>query len=70
MSSPWVSGYEIDKTEQTDNIYVYYLTFSTATSTGSAGNYKATLTVAKETDFWRIINIKTDSKLYPYTGSQ
>ncbi|MEL7571043.1 MAG: hypothetical protein AAGU14_10875 [Eubacteriaceae bacterium] len=70
MSSPWISGYELDKIEQTENIYIYYLTFSTATSTGPAGNYKATLTVAKEINFWRIINIKTDKELYPYTGFQ
>lgn len=70
MSSPWISGYEIKKYEQTDDSFIYYLVFSTATSTGPAGNYNAVLIILKEGNFWRIINIKTDKELYPYTGFQ
>jgi len=70
MSSPWISGYEITETEQIDDSYVYNLVLSTATSTGGAGDYNATLIIAKEDNFWRIINIKTDKRLYPYTGFQ
>ncbi|NMC56996.1 MAG: hypothetical protein GYA50_07245 [Eubacteriaceae bacterium] len=70
MSSPWISGYEIKKSEQIDDSFIYYLVISTATSTGPAANYNAVLTVIKEYDFWRIINIKTDKELYPYTGYQ
>ena len=70
MSSPWVSGYEIKKSEQIDDSFIYYLVFSTATSTGPTGNYNAVLIVSKEDGLWRIINIKTDSELYPYTGFQ
>jgi hypothetical protein len=68
VSSPWISGYEIKSSQQTDNSYIYYLILSTATSAGPAGNYNAVLIVAKENNFWRIINIKTDKELYPYTG--
>lgn len=68
MSSPWISGYEIKKYEQIDDSFIYYLVFSTATSTGPAGNYNAVLIASKEDNFWRIINIKTDKELFAYTG--
>ncbi|OQB15291.1 MAG: hypothetical protein BWY15_00662 [Firmicutes bacterium ADurb.Bin193] len=69
ISSPWVSGYEIIKTEKTeDDGYIFYLVFNTETSAGPADSYKAIITVVKSNDFWQISQIYTDEGLYPYTG--
>lgn len=69
MSSPWIDSYKITKTEKSnDNTYIYYIIFSTATSTGPSGNYNAKITVIKDDSFWRISNINIDKELYPYTG--
>jgi len=69
MSSPWVSGYEVVKSESPDeNTRVVKITVHTETSTGPAGNYNAVLTVAKEESFWRITKLALDEELYPYTG--
>jgi len=68
LSSPWISGYEITKSDETDNTFIYHIVFLTQTSTGPAGNYNAYLTIAQEDGFWRIIQIITDKELYPYTG--
>lgn len=68
ISSPWVESYKIINTlMQSSDKYVFELEFSLSTSAGPAGDYEATLTVAKEGDFWRIIKIKADDALYPYT---
>lgn len=69
MSSPWVDSYKIVKTQTpSENSRIIELTYSTATSTGPAGDYKAVLTIAKEGDFWRITEISADPGLYPYMG--
>lgn len=69
MSSPWVESYTIcDKRELDKDTYIYYLQFSTATSAGPAGNYKAVLTIANTGKFWQIVALSTDKGLYPYTG--
>ncbi|MDF2568332.1 MAG: hypothetical protein K0R90_1788 [Oscillospiraceae bacterium] len=69
MSSPWVESVEIVKKEKiSNNHYKFSLKVSTATSTGPFKDYKATLWIAQEEDFWRITKIDTDQGLYPYTG--
>lgn len=69
VSSPWVQSFKIIKTESpTENLKIIELEFSTATSTGPAGNYKAVLDIAKENSFWRITKISIDDGLIPYTG--
>lgn len=69
MSSPWISAYQITEKQNTDkNQPVFEIVFSTATSTGAAGNYKATLTVIKEGEFWRVSKISADKGLAPYTS--
>jgi len=47
---------------------VFRLVFSTATSSGPAGDDNTVLTIAKDGDFWRIIQISADQGLYPYMG--
>lgn len=69
VSSPYVSGYKITKTQNPDkNTCIYTLLISTKTSAGPAGDYIAVLTVVKEGEFRRISNIEADDKLYAYTG--
>lgn len=69
MSSPWVDSYAVcDKRELDKDTYIYYLKFSTATSTGPAGDYNAVLTIANMGRFWQIVALSTDKGLYPYTG--
>lgn len=69
MSSPWIDSYKIIKTDKkTDKEYLVTVQFSTMTSTGPAGDYKAILTVTKVEDFWKISHITADEGLYPYTG--
>ena len=69
VSSPWVSGYKITKTEKPDEkTYVYTLLISTKTSAGPAGAYNAVLTVVKEGEFWCVSSIIADRELYAYTG--
>lgn len=69
VSSPWVSGYEIVKSESPDeNTRVVKITVRTETSTGPAGNFNAILTVTREGDFWRLSKLALDEGLYPYTG--
>ena len=68
ISSPWVESYKIVNTKMSSSErYMFELSFSLATSAGPVGDYKATLTVAKEGDFWRIVKIEADKALYPYT---
>jgi len=69
MSSPWVQSYKILKVEDTGNdTYTVELVFSTMTSTGPAGDYKAVLSLVREGSFWRIKKISMDEGLFPYTG--
>ena len=69
MSSPWVESFKIVKTENPNsNNYIFHLCFSTATSTGPAGDFNAAITVTKEGSFWRITKILADKELYAYTG--
>lgn len=67
-SSPWVESWKVEKSEDLgQGRHAYLLNFSTATSTGPAGDYHALLTVAKENGFWRIVSLKADPELYAYT---
>jgi hypothetical protein len=69
MSSPWIDSYKIIKTDKkSDKECLITVQFSTMTSTGPAGDYKAILTVIKDKDFWKISSINADEGLYPYTG--
>lgn len=69
LSSPWVEDYQIKQVTVTgDDERVIELNFSTATSTGPAGDYTAALTIVREGHFWRIEQIVMDEGLYPYTG--
>jgi hypothetical protein len=69
ISSPFVERYEILKTTpQGDARSEIALRFTTATSTGVAGTYGATLTLEKEGSFWRISDIDADDELFVYTG--
>lgn len=69
VSSPWITGYKITSQTQTDSSQsVIGLSFSTATSSGPAGDYHADLTIAKDGDFWRIIKISAEEGLRPYMG--
>lgn len=69
MSSPWIDSYKIIKTDKkSDKEQIITMQFSTMTSTGPAGDYKAILTVIKEKNFWKISHITADEGLYPYTG--
>lgn len=68
LSSPFVSGYEIVKTEEVSpGVCRVTLRFALATSTGPAGEASATLDIAQEGNFWRITAISADEALYPYT---
>lgn len=68
-SSPWVESYDIVKAEESGkNRCIFLLNFSTMTSTGPAGDYKAELTIEQEGDFWRITDISMDEGLYAFTG--
>jgi len=68
-SSPWVDSYKITEfIEESDNTYTFHVTFTTKTSTGTVGDYKAILTIVKQQNFWRISNISMDKELYTYTG--
>jgi hypothetical protein len=69
MSSPYVSGYEVVKTETPDeNTRVVKLAVRTETSTGPAGNFNAVLTITKDDHCWRLTKLAMDKQLYPYTG--
>jgi len=69
VSSPWVESYEIVRTtEPSKGSRVIELRFSTATSTGPAGDYNAILTIEQEGDFWHISKISMDEGLHVYTG--
>ena len=69
VSSPWVEQAVIRDVQCADeNTYVYYLGFMLMTSTGSAGEYGAALTIIRDGDFWRIAKIAIDPQLEPYTG--
>jgi hypothetical protein len=68
VSSPWVESYAITKTESPgEDSRIIQLIFSTVTSTGPAGDYTATLVLARDGCFWRITQITADDGLYPYT---
>ena len=69
VSSPWVERYEILKINSLgDSRAEVELAFETATSTGPAGTYLATLTVEEDGAFWRIESIQSDEGLNAYTG--
>ncbi len=69
VSSPWISGYKIYAVQSPDdNVCIFEVVYSTETSTGPFKDYKAVLTVGREGDFWRIIDLSMDEGLYPYTG--
>jgi hypothetical protein len=69
VSSPWVESYEITAPTKTDeDNYSFVIQFSTATSTGPAGQYNASLVVTRQGDFWRITKIDADKELSVYTG--
>lgn len=69
VSSPWIDRYEILKiTPLSDTRARIEMKFTTATSTGPAGNYPAQLIVEKEENFWRIISVVTGKELNVYTG--
>ena len=63
ISSPWIDSYRIIMSKEES----IELIFSTFTSTGPAGDYRALLKIAKEGKFWRITDISADPGLYPYT---
>jgi hypothetical protein len=68
VSSPWVDSYKIVKIQDlSKDEKIFELVFSTATSTGPAGDYKATLHINREGEFWRISKLSFDDGLYPYT---
>lgn len=68
LSSPWVQGYGIlEIQEPGENVRIVSIMFFTATSTGPAAKYKATLHLEREAGFWRIAEIDADDGLYPYT---
>ena len=68
ISSPWIESYKIVKNElEGKDKYKIELIFSTATSTGPAGDYRAILTLLREKDYWRIADISMEQELYPYT---
>lgn len=69
MSSPWVDSYAITKTMSRGEERIFYLSFHTMTSTGSAGDYHAILDITREDGYWRIQKIEMDKALTPYTGS-
>lgn len=69
MSSPWIDSYQVVRIDKpSDTRSIFELKFSTATSTGPAGDYKAVLTVDQEGELWRISKIILDTGLAPYTG--
>lgn len=68
VSSPWIDRFEIKSLSATADSAKYRVRFDTATSTGPAGQYDATLTLACQGEFWRIVKLETDEELYPYTG--
>ena len=69
ISSPWVNDYAVVKTQNPDSdTYLFELRVFTMTSTGPDGEYKTTLTVAREGDFWRITGISADQGLDAYMG--
>lgn len=68
VSSPWVESYQIVKTESPDeDSSIVELVFFTATSTGPAESYQATLRIERQGCFWRIIKIDAEDGLFPYT---
>lgn len=69
VSSPWVSGYTVEQTEETaTNRRVYTVSIKTQTSTGPAGEYRAVLSLQEDDGFWRINAISADDELSAYTG--
>lgn len=68
VSSPWVEDFRIENVESpNENTRVAELVFSTATSTGPAGEYTAVLQLKRQGSFWRVSKIEQDEELYPYT---
>lgn len=69
VSSPWIEGYELLRTTPLGDARAEIeLKFATATSTGAAGSYHATLTVERDGAFWRVARIDADEGLSAYTG--
>ncbi len=69
MSSPWVESYSVTKAKTLGETRIYDVLFHTATSTGPAGDHKATIHITREDGYWRIGMIQTDDALTPYTGA-
>jgi len=68
VSSPWVESYRILETQSPDeDSRIVELVFSTATSTGPAGSYRAVLHIEREGCYWRVTEIAADDGLFPYT---
>lgn len=69
VSSPWIERYEVLRiTPLGESQADIALKFTTATSTGIAGSYFATLTAEREDGFWRISKIDAQDALNVYTG--
>lgn len=69
VSSPWVEGYSIEGVgahgaKACDVTILFHL----MTSTGPAGEYRATLHLINAEGFWHVAGIDMDEGLYPYTG--
>lgn len=68
VSSPWIDSYEINKLDSPDaSACLFGIKFSTLTSTGPAGRYRAVLKVVQENGFWRVSKLVIDPELFPYT---
>lgn len=60
FSSPWVEDYKITKEKINDLTWKYNIVFNITTSTPIEEKWNATLTVEKQDNLWRIINITKD----------
>ena len=68
VSSPWVENYEIlNINKMNDTTIEYDLKFNTKTSDGDY-NFFVTLILVKDSDYWKISDVKGDSDSEAYTG--
>lgn len=68
-SSPWISSYEITKSEYPNDTHAEVGIVFEALSAGVPyKDYNAKLWLVKENDFWRIEKIQTDKDLNIFTG--
>lgn len=68
VSNPWIMGYEVVGRENVSaTCRKFRLSFTTATSAGTAGTHTAVLVIVQEENFWRVQQIFTGEGLYPYT---